>query len=180
MDVTATVSVVAGLVAAGSAAYTVFRTRALEAYRAELAAEGHEHEIRFARLHERRVDVIATLYDKLVKAEGAFGAFVHPVQEGGVEAQQERGQEAAAAGNDFSLFFRSNRIWLEQDLCDQIDALNRELIKVYYEFTAHPPEAGPELKVWHKSWKSLSEEIPPLRDEIEHRFRILLGVEKPD
>jgi hypothetical protein len=49
-------------VAGGAAAfYTATRAKSIERNRAQLKAEGYEHEVRFARLHERRVDVVADL-----------------------------------------------------------------------------------------------------------------------
>lgn len=82
-DALAWLGVIGGVAGGAAAFYTATRARSIERYRAQLKAEGYEHEVRFARLHERRVDVVADLYIKLVRAERAFASWVHILQEAG-------------------------------------------------------------------------------------------------
>jgi hypothetical protein len=51
-----------GIIATG---YTALRVKSIERFRAQLQAEEYEHQIRFAGLHERRMVVIADVYEKL-------------------------------------------------------------------------------------------------------------------
>jgi hypothetical protein len=67
-------------------------------------------------LHERRVEVIADLYRKLVQAERAFGSWVSPLQEAGELSMQEKAGSAGDAFNVFRTFFLENRIWLDRAL----------------------------------------------------------------
>jgi hypothetical protein len=129
---------VAGGIAGGAAAlYTATRARSIERYRAQLKAEGYEHEVRFARLHERRVEIIAEIYRKLVRAERAFGSWVSLLQEAGEPTMDEKGSLAADAFSDFRTFFLENRIWLDQDLCDRIALMDRELFTSFIDFTTY-------------------------------------------
>jgi hypothetical protein len=179
-DVATWIGVVGGLLGVGTATYTAFRVKDIERFRAQLHAEGYEHEIRFARLQEKRVDVIAGLYRRLVDAEDAFTDWVHPLQEGSNEVQAEKVAKVAEAGREFSSTFRYARIWLEEDLWERIESVNRKLVEVWVEFGDPNIKAAlgqPErMKTWMKSWKTVTEDIQSLRREIEGRFRTLLGV----
>ena len=88
---------------------------------------------------------------------------------------------AATASNDFLAFFQENRIYLDKPLCDQILAFNQKFAEAFYEFHSWLPfkETHPSdhMKAWLNSWKKASEDIPPIREGIESRFRELLGVQ---
>lgn len=175
---------VAGGVAGGAAAfYTAIRARSIERYRAKLKTEGYEHEIRFARLHERRVEVVAELYRKLVESERAFAAWVSPLQEAGEPSKGEKGRVAAEAGNAFRSLFLENRIWLDEELCAQIADFDRHLFETSVRFTTYSPDdplsRTEYLEAWKKAWDRVREDVPPLRELIERRFREMLGVVGP-
>jgi len=115
------VAVIGGLVGVASGVYTAIRAPSLERYRAAL----RENEFRFSRLHERRLDVIAELYAKLVRAQAAFGLFMYPDQSNQAQQRQRR-RDTVEAWNAFGEFFGLKRIWLDKDLCDDIDSLNEK------------------------------------------------------
>ena len=179
-DAASWIGVVGGLLGIGATTYTALRVKDIERFRAQLHGEGYEHEIRFARLQENRVDVIADLYQKLVDAEGAFANWVHPLQEGDEDVQAKKVEAVAQAGNEFSKAFRYARIWLEEDLCERIDSVNRKFIEVWVEFGDPSIKAAlpqrERMEYWRKSWKTISEDIRSLRREIEARFRTLLAL----
>jgi hypothetical protein len=80
----------------------------------------------------------------------------------------------------FRTFFLENRIWLDQDLCDQIAQLDRELFTSFIDFTTYrrdDPNVHDEyMDKWMSTWKKTQELIPALRTAIERRFREMLGV----
>lgn len=179
-DALAWAAVVGGALGGAAALFTALRYHSIESFRAKLRAEGLEHEIRFARLHERRVDVVAELYEKLVDAERAFASWVSPMQEAGEPSKSEKGKAAGEAGNALRTFFLRNRIWLDEALCAQIADIDKRLFGTSVRYTMYHPEDSSTrteyLEQWQKAWHDVQDDIPPLREAIERRFREMLGV----
>lgn len=160
--------------------YVLLRYRDIETFRKKLEIERFEHETRFARLHERRMEVIAELYRQLVHAERAFSSWVHPLQMAGEPSKEEKGQAAVEAANRFRSYFLEHRIYLEPGLCDEIAAFDRTLYETYVDLTTYDPddprETRDHLDAWRTSWNTVSSRVPELRQSIENRFRELLGI----
>jgi hypothetical protein len=154
--------------------------RAIEKYVAELNRVSYEHEVVFSRLHERRVEVIAGLYTKLVDAEVAFGSWVRPLQLAGESPMDEKAKTAMQAGNEFQDAFLRSRIWLDEDLCKRLEALNKAIYEVFVDFTTYkaddPQTAIAHREAWKRSWDRMNEDVAGIRREIESGFRDMLGV----
>jgi hypothetical protein len=174
------VGLLGGLLGGIAAIYTAVRYRAIEDYRARLKAEGIEHEVRFTRLHERRMEIIAELYNAITDAERAFNDWTHPLQFAGYPSKDELGKKAALAGKALREEIRKSRIWLDEDLCEQVGTLEQTLNEAWVEFTTYdtndPTQKAEQMKAWYSAWKSVSQKFPALRQDIERRFRELLGV----
>jgi hypothetical protein len=166
---------------------TVERQQAL--MQAEIRRVSFEHETRFSALHQRRVEVLAELNARLVRAQRALGFLVHPLQETGEPSLDEKAAAAAVAGNSFRDYFLENRIWLDKDLADTVGAFDHELGASYVSFgqvhrdlkrDPNERESGRDFyQTWHEIWKKASEELPAVHAKIEDRFRQLLGVHAP-
>jgi hypothetical protein len=178
MDWPAWIGAVGGLIGGVSAGYVLLQRRSIERYVHELDRVSYEHEVIFSRLHERRVDVIADVYAKLIDAQRAFGNRTHPLQASN-EDQKQRGQDAYESGKVFETAFVHNRIWLDEDLCDQLDRFNRTLYLAFVDFTTYDPDdprtKTEHLKQWQAVIKRLEDEVQPLRLAVEKRFREMLG-----
>jgi hypothetical protein len=176
----AVLATVGGVAGVAAATYTALSARSIERYKAQLHAEGFEHEVRFARLHERRVEKIDDLYRKLVAAERAFSSWTSPLQQAGEPPMDEKGEAAAESANAFREMFLYSRIWLDEDLCERIAELDRELFRVFIDFTTYRPEDprthSEHMESWLAASTKVTEEIPKLRGTIEERFRATLGV----
>lgn len=174
------IGAVGGLLGGAAAAYVALRRKAIEKYVAELDRVSYEHEVVFSRLHERRVEVVADLYRKLVDAVNAFGSWVRPLQMGGEPSMKEKAELAAKAGEEFQTSFLRARIWLDEDLCERLDAFSGELHEAFVTFTTYDPDDPnthtERLQSWKSAWDKVSQDVPPLRREIESRFREMLGV----
>lgn len=154
-----------------------------EIARAHLNAAAFERQTRFARLHERRVDVVDELYRCLVVAEGSFGRALTMYREGRSEEdiQLKTEQDAKNAVEAFSAFtdyFREHRIWLDEALCERIDALVTTLHEAWYQFH-DPDEARGRTREMSAAWRRVRDEVPAIRAEIERTMRIMLGVLDP-
>jgi hypothetical protein len=183
MSVSDWIGAFGGFAGGAAAAYVALRTNAIERYRARLKEEGIEHEIRFTRLHERRIEVTGEIYRNLVRAERAFASWARPLQMASEPSWEEKGRLAADAGTTFIEHFHENRIWLDEDLVGDIQSVNDRIYEAYVGYTTYrrddPRLEKDRLDAWMKAWKQLSEDVPTLRGKIERRIRGLLGVAAP-
>lgn len=175
---------VGGLLGAGAAVYTVIRVPAIERLRAQLQREGAEHEVRFGRLHERRVLVLDEMYKLLVRAERAMGTWTHPLREAGAPPEEELVRRAVDAINEFRTYFVEHRIWLDADLEPLVGAFDKKLVETLIKHTTYSPDDPSvhreRLEAWKDVWETMQNEVPNVRRGIEHRFRLLLGVTPPE
>jgi hypothetical protein len=149
----------------------------LERLRAELKIAGFERETRFARLQERRAEVLDQLYKRLAQMMRAFGSLVRPFQQAGEPSQEEKAKVVAETANTFRDTFDDNRIYLDEALCETIDELNNTLYSAWVDFTTYQQDDPERPKAWIEAWTKVTEQVPPIRRTIERRFRSLLGVE---
>jgi hypothetical protein len=173
------IGLVGGLLGGAAAFYTAVRYRAIERYRAQLKAEGYEHEIRFARLHERRMEVIADLHDAIIEAERTFNDWTHPVHFAGQPSKEELGDIASTKGKDLRRQIRTSRIWLDEDLLREVDSLDEVFHRVFVRFTTYDADLhrSEYLEAWQEVWHEVSDDVPRVRKSIERRFREMLGVD---
>jgi hypothetical protein len=151
---------------------------AIEQLKADLRAAAFEHETRFARLHERRVEILAELYKKLAITEDSFGDVLHPVQWGSREDHNKRIRDAQVGAIKFFEFFNENRVFLDEDVCDLIITLREKLRQISAAFAGAFGYEGmtPDAKEWLETRKVFLAEVPPLRKQIDSRVRKMLGV----
>jgi hypothetical protein len=157
--------------------------RDTEVARAELTAIAFEHQTRFSRLHERRVEVIADLYRRLVITEVAFNAAFLPLRRGRtVEDIQTRvtqeEQAAADASNDFVEYFQQNRLWLDRALCVKVEMLAETFRAAWYQYNNLNAQQG-QATERGEAWRRVRIEVPSIRGEIENSMRTMLGALDP-
>jgi hypothetical protein len=152
----------------------------IERLKIDLGKAAFEYQTRFARLHERRVGVIAELYQTLVATEMAFNTAMFPLREGPPEEEIDRQLEkdkiaAVDAMNRFVECFRANEVWLDEALASRIEALERALREAWGQFTNPGPLEG---RAWRReAWRRVaSTEVPPMKAEIRDAMREMLGV----
>jgi hypothetical protein len=158
-------------------------TRDIESFKAHLQAVAVEHEVRFSKLHEKRAEVLAELYKLLVTAFWQVSEFASPMQWAGDPEKKDQYPPAINAIAAYFRFFDQHRIWLPGRLCGPLETFARELrgpairLGTYLRIDDPTPKTRQELSdVWDKAWRSVQDDIPKLRTEIEAEFRTLLGV----
>jgi hypothetical protein len=147
---------------------------AIERLRADLRVVAFTAETKMASLLARRAEVIAELYRKLAEFHSAFSDFLRPLQTGGKEAHIKRGESSAKLGTEFFSFFNTNRIYFAESFCARVDELNTIFMRVWADFDYGSGEI--RGKEWIEAWKRFEKEVPPLRREIEHMLRSMIGV----
>jgi hypothetical protein len=158
-------------------------TEATERLKHELQLVAHEHQVRFSKLHERRAEVIASLYALLVEAQWAGQSFVAVFEYAGEPPKE---QKYATAMNKFAEFFRAfdkSRIYLPELVCTQLDEFLREMrnrvirFGVYVQVDGHAPEhvAKEKYEVWTSSSEYFENQLPAARKALEAELRGMLS-----
>jgi len=158
--------------------------RNLETFRATLQQRATEHQILFSRLHDKRANIVAELYSKMVEAISATESFVSPAEWVGEPDKKEKYKKAMHHIVDFFCYFDRRRIFLEKPLCQKIDEMVNAVRNPAIEFSCYldHPDFEPSLAkekrdVWMKAWHDVKRDIvPAARQSLEDEFRELLGV----
>ena len=154
----------------------------MERQRLRLGAEAFEHETRFAKLHEKRADVVERTYSLLVRTHRDFQAMTSPYEFASGPTKEEMMKIAVQSANSFQEYFEEHRIFLEANLCIRLDSFNNKLSQAYGAFrrSQDPKRAALDWAQgedkWLKAREVVEEEMPGLRGQIERSFRKLLGV----
>lgn len=152
---------------------------ALERFKAELSAAAFARE----KLHEKRLQVIAELYERLATADAAFRGFLAPLQLGGKEEHRKQVIEALGKVSDFLNYFDGKRIYFDACLCSLLDAMEEPFRRAVAEFAPYFLTSAPDIAAsgvqWEKARQEFMGKVPKLRAEIETRAREMLGVLGP-
>ncbi len=152
----------------------------LEAYRHELEKIQKEHEVRFAALHEKRMEVIAELYSLLRElAEvslSASAAGIFPFPEGFGKAElAEILKTGLRRLEAIKQFMDKNRLYFSEALADKIDRFIEKIHGPIERASSAVQEDYSKATQELRSLPPLSEAIFSLRRDIEQEFRKLLG-----
>ena len=158
-------------------------SEASERLKHELQIVAHEHQVRFSKLHERRAEVITSLYALLVEAQWSAQSFVSVVEWAGEPPKQEK---YATAMNKFAEFFREfdkNRIFLPESVCLQLDEFLQGMRKrvihfgVYIQTNEYAPDhvIKEKLEAWSGASAFFDTELPAARKSLESELRSMLA-----
>ncbi len=177
------------------------QVKALEEQRTELRRIGFEHETRFSRLHERRVEVVGELYKRLVKTERIIRRLGTPLRPpdisrsrldqgkdivmarmGGPGVNSERGEahiQAVKAIAELEDYLSENRFWFAPTLSADLGRFSEQRWYAYSGVfaleVAEDREDGP--KSWDDVKRFVLEDLPGFRRALEDDLRKMLGVE---
>jgi hypothetical protein len=149
----------------------------LERLKADLRIAAFQQETTFAKLHEKRAEIIAELYAKLVAVHTATKLLVSPIELDGGAGRQQRNQEAMDAAREFSRYYAAHQIYLEESLCELLWRFDRDILKAWCMHGESLETGKDGLTVLKdEAWQHLEERVPPIRKEIETTFRKLIGL----
>jgi hypothetical protein len=102
---------------------------------------------------------------------------------GGDWLGRRRARQLRTRRRRFLEHFHEHRIWLEEDLVAEIQAVNDTLYSAYVDYTTYrrddPRVQKERTDAWLKAWGRIRDKVPALRGKIEARIRNLLGVVPP-
>jgi hypothetical protein len=158
-------------------------SEASERLKHQLQLVAHEHQVRFSKLHERRAEVIANLYELLVEAQWAGQSFVSVVEMNGEPPKNEKYVTAMNAFAEFFRAFDKRRIFLPEELCEQLDEFLQGMRKrvIHFGVYVRTDNYAPDHVIREKldSWSGASDyfntELPVARKALEKELRIMLA-----
>jgi len=154
-------------------------TMSLESYKARLQQSGFEHQTRFTKLHEKRAEVMAEFYKRLLQTERLFESFTVRARSKGNPLTRDDAEVSMQIAEELWGFFQENAIYFESGTCDKVRKVYEMFNAVWANALLSSVEDGPpeqqKVGTWVRAWKSIHEEVPQLRQDIESDFRKLLG-----
>jgi hypothetical protein len=158
---------------------------AIEQLKSDLQRRAIEHQVRFARLHEKQATVIAELNGLLAEAMWNAESFLHLMEWTGERSKQEKYVLANDKLVDLFHFFDKNRIYLSEAQCNLVEKLIHDLrvhvvqFAVYLKYDdSSAPEHTVEKKyeAWEKGFEAVKHQVPAVRKKLEDEFRAILGL----
>lgn len=154
----------------------------LEKFKAELARSAYEHQITFGKLHEKRAEIIADLYAKIVDLQDSVEVFVRNVLGVTSDKNKENLRIIWRAADSFKECYRKNKIFFSEDMCGLIEDLNNNLsspvseLSMHLEMVENNDQLKPVYQAWEKAEQKIADTVSIIRREIESEFRKVLGV----
>ena len=153
----------------------------IEQLKSVLQQAAIEHQVRFSNLHEKRAEIIAYIYKRLVETFSDSQRFVFQM------GHQEKQAEYLATQKrilDFYDFVEIHRIYLPEHICESlsrfIGALRKPVVEVYvYGDIDYPNEQTlkERKEAFMKAYESFQNDIPKARKLLQDEFRAILGVD---
>jgi hypothetical protein len=139
-----------------------------------------EHQVRFSKLHERRAEVIAELYELLLETEGIARSFVFTGNRDPNEAARARDKVL-----ELYHFIQKRRLYLPTSVCSLLDNFEGRLrssvnwVGMYWTRIESPnaQTMKDQNEVMLAACNALETDLPALRLLLEAEFRKLLGGE---
>jgi hypothetical protein len=149
---------------------------AMERLRAELRRTGADSDGRSAKFQDKQADIIAELYKRMVSLRNAVTKIASPAP-GDQTGQEDKTGGVVAAGEQLRDYFDQHRIYLDEALCRKLQVLQATFFDAWlkHSFAVAKDQYARQGKgVTVDTWKTLSEEVPALLQEIEDEFRTML------
>jgi hypothetical protein len=141
-----------------------------------------EHQVRFSKLHEKRAEVIATLYTRLVDVYRHGQMFVLTNQN---NPQLKPYLETQTEVVELFSFIQLNRIYLSEDLCTRLEKFAGDVQQHVSATGIYGSIEDPNAQTIKEKGEALSralkafeKDLPATRRAVETEFRNILGVEQ--
>ncbi len=147
----------------------------------ELAA--FERQTRFSRLHEKRAEIIGSLYGKIVDFHKDVSYFVRLFQSVDETEKKKKLKFLRNTFDSFVDFFENHAIYFDRDSCEKIVSLKEKLDSACSAL-AFLVEEREDIESnyshiyaeWDKAMSIMEQEIPVIKNTLEESFCELLGV----
>tara|TARA_B100000787_G_scaffold72483_1_gene53326 strand:+ start:253 stop:828 length:576 start_codon:yes stop_codon:yes gene_type:complete len=141
-------------------------------------------------LHNKRLEIIEELYNKLVELNSAMAILTSPLKQTSgdfKEYEKKLTENASTSYNSFNSFYQKNKIYFKENTNEIIDEILNSFHTAFWDYNQFNfyKEAGvtntddiiKSREKMRDSYTSVKDEIPKVRKKLEDEFRKLLGVE---
>ena len=156
----------------------------IEQLKSSLEKTAFEHQVRYSKLHEKRAEVIAELYKRLVDAFWNGQRFVLTSENNPRPEQAEEYAKARQHIQEFVNFFEIHQIYLPTRACAVVEKfvspLRRAVVSAgSYSSIKYPTERTSRQiqDAFTKAYEAFDTDIPAARAALESEFRVMLGVD---
>jgi hypothetical protein len=158
-----------------------------ERLRHDLHTQAIEHQVSFSKLHERRAEVVAEAYAKLVEAYWALQSFASVVEWSEEPSKLDKYKEAMNKSTDYFRYIDKNRIFLPAPLCGQLDTFMQDMrseavgfgVWVQTEAQQQGRFVKEKFDAWQRAWTYFENEAPQARALLEDELRAILSPPPP-
>ena len=168
-------------------------TRVIESIKRDIDIGKITYQIKYSKLHERRMAVIEEIYTKVISLNINLQDYMARFQQSksgrheDFEAEQkEKQQRAFDSFNDLNLFYHNKRLFLDQTTKDKMEQLLKTVRDKIWDFTT--PDRMKSYGVEHKNLKDeykkrieasdyIFDEIPKMLDALEKELQKVLGID---
>lgn len=133
---------------------------------------------------ERRTEVVAELYSKLVDLKKAASDFVHWYNSVDEKSKKRYLEQLWAATDAFDAHFGRNRIYVDCTICSSIDTFRDTLSKATSMLAMFVHDAGAievseeqVFEEWEKALSIMERDVPAISSAVETSFIELLDME---
>jgi hypothetical protein len=159
----------------------------IERTKHQFALRAHEYQITFSKLHEKRLQVVAELYEKLIVSTNAALEFAGQDVEGGSDEWKSRYGAVIAAVARLRDSAQAAKIYLPAVLADEVGRyagrLHAEVLGLAVntklpESTLPPQGQGTRQEHWQHANRFFHDRLPVALQALEDEFHKLVGAEK--
>ena len=168
-------------------------TRTVEGIKREIDIGKITYQIKYAKLHEKRMIFIEETYSKVINLNINIQDYMAPFQKsksgelGDFETEQkEKQQKALASYNDLNMFYYTKKLFFDESTNVKMEELLKTIRTKIMDFTA--PERMKSYGAVHKDLTDqykkreaasdyIFEEIPKMLSALEKELQKMIGVE---
>lgn len=172
----------------GKKAIEAFLASRVEEYKSNLEKIAFEHSVQFSRLHSKRAEIIAEIYELLSDIENQARLLTTPIIGDGEPPRNITYQSTVELFYQLNEKYNKSRIYFPDEICKLIDKFlnqSRRSVSFYnvaYQVSKQDPEGHQEKlqndlkEKFMEVWEEIEGNLPKARRAIEIEFRKILGV----
>lgn len=155
-----------------------FLDKDFEAFKIKLQESSEIGKLQYSILQEKRATVISETYSLLATFDNSVRDLMALFQPAGTLPESEKAKIAAADGNKFLNYYTQHKIYFDKETCKLIEDINEKFRKAWIDFQFKDKIQKEKIEddLWMKSWKTITEEIPIIKEKLEDVFRDILGI----
>lgn len=148
----------------------------LEQLKSQLQLQTAQQSLTFSRLHEKRVEAIASVHQSLLPVRDAVEAYIAAFQPVG-SSDEANLQNVQTSYTEFKSIFARHQIFLPRDIASAVSGLDRTFVQVTNQFTlvvkARP--TNPQTDLWIKLVERFQTDANETIAKLQEDMRTALG-----